>query len=123
MTLDPQIGSRLSLPLIVAPMTGVSSLELVIECCRHGLIGSFPTHAATTPQELGRWYRQIAAARDRASSAAFAPAAANLVVHPSNRRLADDVDVLARNAAEIVITSVGSPEQSWPPCTTLAAPC
>lgn len=96
---------RLSLPAIAAPMTVVSSPELVIESCRAGIVGAFPTHNASTAHELDEWFARINAALDDTS----APVAANLVVHRTNKRLQSDIDCLIRNGVRIVITSVGSP--------------
>jgi nitronate monooxygenase len=39
MALPPALAKHLSLPLIAAPMTGVSSLDLVFECCSRGVAG------------------------------------------------------------------------------------
>src|SRR3982074_1193061 len=44
-----------------------------------------------------------------ASGKQTAPICANLIVHRSNARLAQDLAVLLRHRPEIVITSVGSP--------------
>jgi len=97
-------SGRLALPVIAAPMTSVSGPELVIAACRAGVIGSFPTHNAASPEELDSWLRLIAA---RAGGGA--PVAPNLVVHRSNARLQADLDCLVRHQVELVITSVGSP--------------
>jgi nitronate monooxygenase len=97
---------RLSLPAIAAPMTGVSTPELVIGACRRGVIGSFPTHNAADSGILDGWLHQI---RDQLEPA-HAPLAPNLVVHRSNRRRDDDLRCLIRHQVELVITSVGSPE-------------
>ncbi|GHE91362.1 2-nitropropane dioxygenase [Amycolatopsis deserti] len=97
---------RLRVPLIAAPMTAVSGPDLVVAACRQGVIGSFPTHNARTPAQLDRWLTHIR----EALPAAAAPVAPNLVVHRSNPRLREDVDCLVRHGAELVITSVGSPE-------------
>jgi nitronate monooxygenase len=99
----------LSLPLIAAPMTQVSGVELVVAACRNGVIGSFPTHNATAA-ELPRWLEQIAADLDGDG----APFAANLVVHATNPRRDRDVEILIDHGVEIVITSVGSPEAVLP---------
>ncbi|MDN5917211.1 MAG: nitronate monooxygenase [Pseudonocardia sp.] len=98
---------RLSVPLIVAPMTGVSGVNLVAAACRAGVVGSFPTHNAGSPVELDDWLHRIAAARPPAGQ--WGLVAPNLVVHRSNPRLDDDVEVLARHRVELVIASVGSP--------------
>ena len=104
MALPASLSERLTLPLIAAPMTQVSGVELVAAACRSGVIGSFPTHNAPA-DELGEWLARIGA--ELGSGAA--PFAANLVVHPSNPRLDGDVAALAEHGVEIVITSVGSP--------------
>lgn len=98
---------RLLLPLVAAPMTGVSGTRLVIEACANGVIGSFPTHNARTTEELDAWLGTIA--DGLVGRAASAPVAPNLVVHPTNRRLEADVDLLVAHGTELVITSVGSP--------------
>ncbi|MFJ8816622.1 NAD(P)H-dependent flavin oxidoreductase [Amycolatopsis thermoflava] len=105
----PQIfPGRLKLPVIAAPMTGVSGTALVTAACRNGVIGSFPTHNAESSAELDEWLSAIH--RDLADlGEAAAPVAPNLVVHRSNARLGADLDVLLRQGAELVITSVGSP--------------
>ncbi len=100
---------RLTLPLVAAPMTDVSGPELVIAACRHGVVGSFPTHNARSVEELGRWLRQITADEHPA------PFAANLVVHRTNERLRDDIACLIEYATPLVITSVGAPDLVVPP--------
>lgn len=96
---------RMSLPVIAAPMTGVSTPKLVIEACRNGVIGSIPTHNAPSPTVLNDWLSRL----DDELGPSDAPVAPNLVVHPSNARLAADLDCLVRHRVELVITSVGSP--------------
>jgi nitronate monooxygenase len=118
--LPARLKQRLSLPLIAAPMTQVSGVELVVAACRNGVIGSFPTHNAT-PDELPRWLERITAQVDEGA----APFAANLVVHATNPRRDRDVDVLLEHGVELVITSVGSPVAVLPRlqaagCTVLA---
>ncbi|QRY42772.1 nitronate monooxygenase [Mycolicibacterium boenickei] len=97
---------ELVLPVIAAPMTNVSGPELVTAACRSGVIGSFPTHNATSPAELDSWMHQILS---ETSDDGCAPVAPNLVVHRSNARLEADLDCLIRYQVKLVITSVGSP--------------
>ena len=102
------LSGRLRLPVIAAPMTRVSGPDLVLECCRNGVVGAFPTHNASTPTELDRWlthFDNVLAEHPRA-----APYAANLIVHRSNRRRDADVDCLLDHGVELVILSVGSPQ-------------
>jgi nitronate monooxygenase len=114
-TFDPlaRLRGRLHLPLIAAPMFLVSGVELVVAACSHGVIGSFPTANCRSAEQLDGWLTEIDTRLQRQSDAngkAMAPVCANLIVHRSNVRLADDLAVLLRHAPELVITSVGSPE-------------
>jgi len=111
MTLPAGWQSRLQLPLIAAPMTAVSRPELVSAACRNGIIGSFPSHNATTVHELSEWLTSISADRDRARGrhGVVAPLAVNVVVHRSNRRLQADLECILTHDVELLIASVGSP--------------
>lgn len=107
MALPARWASSLALPVIAAPMTGVSGPDLVIAACRSGVIGSFPTHNARTVDELDSWLSRIRT--ECAASGTVPPFAPNLVVHRTNGRLAADVACLVRHGVEVVVTSVGSP--------------
>ena len=90
----------------------ISGVELVVAACRNGVIGSFPTVNCRNPEQLDAWLGEIAdRLRRRAdqSDKPLAPVCANLVVHHSNARLQQDLQVLLRHKPEMVITSVGSP--------------
>ncbi|NOJ48844.1 NAD(P)H-dependent flavin oxidoreductase [Bradyrhizobium archetypum] len=103
---------RLSLPLIAAPMFLVSGTDLVVAACRNGVIGSFPTVNCRSPEQLDQWLTDIDDRLKQHSDASGKPAApvcANLIVHRSNTRLEQDLQVLLRHRPEMVITSVGSP--------------
>src|SRR5260370_8953317 len=103
---------RLSLPLIAAPMFLVSGVDLVVAACRNGVIGAFPTVNCRSPEQLDGWLSDIEGQLRRSFDASGRPAAPicpNLIVHRSNARLEQDLQVLLRHRPEIVITSVGSP--------------
>ncbi|WP_148636041.1 NAD(P)H-dependent flavin oxidoreductase [Bradyrhizobium paxllaeri] len=103
---------RLSLPLIAAPMFLVSGVELVVAACRNGVIGAFPTVNCRSPEQLDEWLTGIDSrlkAYSDASGKPAAPVCANLIVHRSNARLEQDLQVLLRHRPEMAITSVGSP--------------
>lgn len=112
------LRDRLSLPLIAAPMFLVSGVDLVVAACVEGVIGSFPTANCRTVEELENW---LGAMRDRIDAGEqrtgrpAAPVAPNLIVHPSNPRLKDDLAAVTRFAPAMVITSVGSPASVLPP--------
>ncbi len=107
MPLPEQLIGNLALPVIGAPMFLISGPEMVIAQAKAGIIGSFPTPNARTPEALNRWMEQIVAAL--ADDPQAAPWAANLVVHPSNERLLADLDCVLRHKPPLVITALGSP--------------
>jgi nitronate monooxygenase len=113
MSLPVRLKSRLRLPLIAAPMFLVSGPALVKAACRAGIIGSFPTANCRTVEELDGWLvdmnEDLKRAADEAGRA-LPPLCPNLIVHRSNPRVPADLAAVLRHKAEIVITSVGSPE-------------
>ncbi len=93
MPLPASISQRLRLPLIAAPMLLVSGPDLVIEACRAGVIGSFPTKNCRTVDELDRWLARI-----KEETEGRAPYAPNLIVHKTNTRLHDDMKLVEKYA-------------------------
>ena len=102
------LKQRLRLPAIAAPMFLISGTELVIAACRAGIIGAFPAPNARTPELLDEWMTQISSALTPAD----APWAANLVMHSSYARRQEDLDLVVRHRAPIVITALGSPRDA-----------
>jgi nitronate monooxygenase len=94
--------ARFRLPVIAAPMTGVSGPALVAAAAGQGIGGSFPVHNAPSPSVLDQWMTEL-------SSPVADLVIPNLVVHRTNVRLEADLAVLARYSVKAVITSVGSP--------------
>ena len=82
----------------------VSGPDLVIATSRAGVIGSFPTANCRTLKELDNWLRRIT--QETLETAPYAP---NLIVHRSNQRLQDDLDLVVKHRAPLVIASVGNP--------------
>ena len=103
-----QLIGSLRLPAIAAPMTFISTPELVGEACAAGIIGAFPTSNAESISELNDWFEQIQARREESEWPKSA-IAANLIVGKQNKRLDEDVDCVVAQQPEMVITSVGSP--------------
>jgi len=102
--------AQLKLPLIVAPMFLVSGPDLVVETCRAGAIGSFPALNQRTSNGYAAWLKQIQERLDRIAqetSRILPPFAVNLVIHPSNSRLQDDLALTVEHKVPIVITSLG----------------
>lgn len=105
--LSPALTRNLHLPAIAAPMFLISGPEMVIASSRAGIIGSFPAPNARTSADLENWVSRIEA--ELADDRDAAPWAINLVVHPSNSRLPEDLACVVRHKVPIVITALGSP--------------
>lgn len=106
------IKSRLSIPAFAAPMFLISGPDLVIEACKAGVIGSFPTLNARPVAVLEQWLQRITselAKAEEENPGKVAPWAANLIVHKNNQRFDPDFELILKYQPEIVITSLGSP--------------
>ncbi|EHK83755.1 NAD(P)H-dependent flavin oxidoreductase [Rhodococcus pyridinivorans] len=115
MTLPPILSGPLSLPLVASPMFIVSGPELVSAQCQAGVVGSFPALNARPQSMLVDWLQQIT--ESNADYAArhpeeyVAPFAVNQIVHRSNERLEQDLEVIVEHRVPIVITSLGAREE------------
>src|SRR5215217_4629754 len=112
MALPPVLSERLRIPVIGAPMFIVSNPALVIAQCTAGIVGSFPALNARPASRLDEWLHEIIEAlaawdRDHPNSPA-APFAVNQIVHRSNDRFEQDMEVCAKWKVPIVITSLGA---------------
>jgi nitronate monooxygenase len=100
------LALSLRVPVVAAPMFLITGPELVIEACRAGVIGAFPTVNARTVEELDAWMTRITGSL----AGATAPWAANLITHSTNQRLPRDLELVARYRPPVVITALGSPK-------------
>jgi len=103
------LKNRLRLPLFQAPMFLQSGPDMVIAACRAGIVGTFPSPNARTTDELETWLQQITHAIDPEIDA---PWAINLMMHRSNPRRLDDLQLAAQYEAPLVITALGSPREA-----------
>ena len=103
----------LELPLIAAPMFLISGPELVVECCKNGIVGTFPALNQRTSEGFEEWVIQIKedlkAFEDETGKKA-APFGVNLIVHPTNIRVKADLDVCVKHEVPLLITSLGAIE-------------
>lgn len=113
MSLADRLKSRMSLPVIAAPMFIVSQPELVIAQCTSGILGSFPALNARPPELLDEWLTTIEAAlaahQAAHPKAKVAPFAVNQIIHQSNDRLERDLDACVRHRVPVIITSLRAP--------------
>lgn len=112
MTVASSLLDRLSIPVIGSPLFILSNPKLVIAQCTAGIVGSFPALNARPAAMLDEWLAEItealatwdAAHPDRPA----APFAVNQIVHRSNARLEQDLELCVKYKAPLVITSLGA---------------
>lgn len=108
----PTPFDKMRLPVIGSPLFIVSGPELVIAQCKAGIIGSFPSLNARPSGVLDEWLHQITeelAAHNREHpDRPAAPFAVNQIVHRSNDRLMEDLQVCEKWQVPLVITSLGA---------------
>ena len=105
---------NLSLPVIAAPMFLISGPKLVVECCKNGIVGTFPALNQRTSDGFEEWLIQIKSelkAFEEETGKKAAPFGVNLVVHPTNPRLEADVKLCIKHQVPLVITSLGAVSQ------------
>mgnify|MGYP002396883284 CR=1 FL=1 len=101
----------LRLPVIAAPMFLISNPELVIECCKNGIVGTFPALNQRSSEGFEDWLVQIREALEafRAETGKEpAPFGVNLIVHQTNPRLEADLKLCMKHRVPLVITSLGA---------------
>ncbi len=97
------LSQNIKLPIIVAPMFLISNPEMVIACCKNGVIGSFPALNQRDSKGFEAWLKQITHALTKDD----APYAVNLIVNSINTRLEDDLKLCIQYKVPIIITSLG----------------
>ena len=114
MALPSILRDRLRLPVIASPLFIISTPDLVIAQCKAGIVGSFPSLNARPVSLLDEWLHQIReelAAWDRDHpEAPSAPFAVNQIVHKTNNRLDEDVELCVKHKVPVIITSLGARE-------------
>ena len=112
--LPKALQEKLRLPVIGAPLFIISHPALVIAQCKAGVVGSFPALNARPVSQLDEWLHEITealAAHDKAHpESPAAPFAVNQIVHKSNARLEQDIELTVKWKAPLVITSLGARE-------------
>jgi nitronate monooxygenase len=108
----PPLLDRLRVPVIGAPLFIISNPKLVIAQCTSGIVGSFPALNARPASQLDEWLNEItetlAAWNREHPERPAAPFAVNQIVHRSNDRFEQDMEVCAKWKVPIVITSLGA---------------
>lgn len=114
MALPELLKQKLRLPMVASPMFIVSTKELVVEQCKAGIVGSFPSLNARTSEDFEKWLQYIIAelkAYDAANpELPAAPYAVNMIVHRTNPRVDEDLALCVKYKVPIIITSLGARE-------------
>ena len=103
--------NQLSIPVIAAPMFLISGPQLVIECCKNGIVGTFPALNQRTSEGFESWIIEIKAALleyEKNTGNKPAPFGVNLIVHKSNPRLEADLAICVKHKIPLIITSLGA---------------
>ena len=103
--------NELSIPVIAAPMFLISGPQLVIECCKSGIVGTFPALNQRTSEGFEAWIVEIKAALsayEKETGKKPAPFGVNLIVHRSNPRLEADLAICVKHKILLIITSLGA---------------
>ncbi|MGB5983392.1 MAG: nitronate monooxygenase family protein [Nonlabens sp.] len=106
-----QLTDRLSLPVVAAPMFLISGPELVVECCKNGIVGTFPALNQRSSEGFEEWLIQIKTALsdwEEETGKQAAPYGVNLIVHGSNPRLEADLKLCMKHQVPLIITSLGA---------------
>jgi nitronate monooxygenase len=110
----PDFIKTLSIPAIAAPMFLISGPKLVIECCKRGIVGTFPALNQRTTEGFEQWVIEIKTeleAFEKETGKKAAPFGVNLIVHQTNPRVQADLAVCVKHQVPIIITSLGAVPQ------------
>lgn len=105
------IFDSLQLPVVAAPMFLISGPKLVTECCKNGIVGTFPALNQRTTEGFDAWLTEITTELknfQEATGKTAAPYGVNLIVHRTNPRVMPDLEVVIKHQVPIVITSLGA---------------
>lgn len=108
---DLSLLNNTSLPVIAAPMFIVSDKELVIECCKNGIIGTFPALNRRSTEEFEQMVIEIKEELqqyEKDHDVKLPPFGVNLIVHPTNPRVQPDLMVCMKHEVPLIITSLGA---------------
>jgi nitronate monooxygenase len=89
----------------------ISGPQLVIECCKNGIVGTFPALNHRTTEGFEEWVVEIKEALDifeKETGNKAAPFGVNLIVHPTNPRVQPDLEICIKHKVPIIITSLGA---------------
>ncbi|EAS19284.1 2-nitropropane dioxygenase [Flavobacteria bacterium BBFL7] len=108
---NTDFSQNIKLPVVAAPMFLISGPELVIACCKNGIVGTFPALNQRTTEGFEEWVVQIKTELEeweKETGKKAAPFGVNLIVHGSNPRVQADLMVCMKHKVPLIITSLGA---------------
>lgn len=112
--MKPSFIDDLSLPAVAAPMFLISGPKLVIECCKNGIVGTFPALNQRDTAGFEAWVIEIKEALaefETETGKKAAPYGVNLIVHGTNSRVQADLEICIKHKVPLIITSLGAVSQ------------
>ena len=109
--MKPNFINNLSIPAVAAPVFLISGPKLVIECCKNGVVGTFPALNHRTTEGFEQWVIEIKealASFEKETGKKAAPFGVNLIVHPTNPRVQPDLEICMKHQVPLIITSLGA---------------
>jgi nitronate monooxygenase len=110
----PEFINELNIPAIAAPMFLISGPKLVLECCKNGIVGTFPALNQRTTEGFEEWVIEIKQGLEdfeKETGKKPAPFGVNLIVHQSNPRVQKDLAICIKHKVPLIITSLGAVSQ------------
>nr|WP_199171937.1 nitronate monooxygenase family protein [Sporosarcina sp. P13] len=112
-----ELKKNMSIPVIASPMFIISNPKTVIAQCKAGIIGSMPSLNARPASQFDEWLAEIteelADYNAKNPDKPAAPFAINQIVHRSNERLQEDMEICVKYKVPILITSLGAREDVY----------
>lgn len=112
MALPDILKDNLRLPAIGAPLFIIANPALVMAQCKSGIVGAFPALNARTATQLDEWLHEITESLQQYNlknpDKPAAPFAVNQIVHRSNLRLQQDLELCVKYKVPVVISSLGA---------------
>src|SRR5699024_3909960 len=110
-----ELKKRMKIPVIDSPMIIISNPKTVIEQCKSLIIDYITALNARPVSQLDEWLAEITEDfdnfNDKNPDNPAAPFAINQIVHRSNKRLEEDMELCEKYKVPIIITSLGAREE------------
>lgn len=106
-----EFKQRLDIPVISSPMFLVSRTELVIEACKNGVCGTFPSLNGRTSEDFEQMLIEITTELkkfEEETGKKPAPFGVNIIVNHTNPRIQPDLALCAKYKVPLIITSLGA---------------